>query len=234
MKTIALGDTHGRTTWKTIIANNIFDKIIFVGDYFDSHDDINSEQQINNFNEIITYKQQNLNKVVLLLGNHDYHYLAAVKESYSSYQHNQRKAFQSILQLAVDNDLIKMCCIEGNLLFSHAGFTKTWCKNNLENDYISDPLMFQQSVNSLLKTNIKAFGFTMGDNCSHTGDDVTQSPIWVRPRSLFIDKIDNYIQIVGHTIMYNIDINNDVVFIDTLGTSGEYLEITDEKIKILK
>lgn len=45
MKLIALGDTHGRTDWKEIVAETEFDKVIFIGDYFDTHENITPEQQ---------------------------------------------------------------------------------------------------------------------------------------------------------------------------------------------
>jgi len=39
MRIIALGDTHGRTDWKQITARERFDKVVFIGDYFDTHED---------------------------------------------------------------------------------------------------------------------------------------------------------------------------------------------------
>ena len=39
MKTIVIGDIHGRTIWKQIVIENPdFDKLVFIGDYFDSFD----------------------------------------------------------------------------------------------------------------------------------------------------------------------------------------------------
>lgn len=49
------------------------------------------------------------------------------------------------------------------------------------------------------------------------------------------DAVDGYIQIVGHTTQNKINIVNDqFVFIDTLGTSGEYLVIEDNILKPTK
>ena len=86
MRIIALGDTHGRTDWKEIIAKETFDKIVFHGDYFDTHDKISFEQQMNNFIDIINYKRENVDKVILLLGNHDHHYLASTNVTGSGLQ----------------------------------------------------------------------------------------------------------------------------------------------------
>ena len=76
MKLIALGDIHGRNIWKQILAKeDNFDKIVFIGDYFDSKDGISVLQEIENFKEILELKKKFKDKVVLLFGNHDFHYL---------------------------------------------------------------------------------------------------------------------------------------------------------------
>ena len=47
-KTIVLGDIHGRSNWKLALhQENQFDRVIFVGDYFDSFD-ITGVEQIHN------------------------------------------------------------------------------------------------------------------------------------------------------------------------------------------
>lgn len=70
MKTLALGDIHGKTIWKDIIKKENPDKVIFLGDYVTTHEGISSEQQISNLEEILTYKEENSDKVILLRGNH--------------------------------------------------------------------------------------------------------------------------------------------------------------------
>lgn len=114
-------------------------------------------------------------------------------------------------------------------LFSHAGVTKTWLKKNVHPDQ-----SLEVGINELLYTSPEAFAFTIGENSSPFGDDITQSPIWVRPTSLLRDRISGYIQVVGHTIQDRIIPSDDVVFIDTLGTSGEYLILRDKHIQIEK
>ena len=70
MKTIILGDTHGRSNWKLAIHQEQPDRIIFIGDYFDSFD-IPGVEQIHNFKEIIQYKENNnLRSKQNLLGNY--------------------------------------------------------------------------------------------------------------------------------------------------------------------
>jgi hypothetical protein len=68
----------------------------------------------------------------------------------------------------------------------------------------------------------------MGDNYSQTGNDITQSPIWVRPQSLLSDAIEDIIYIVGHTTVMQLGLKKELpnlILIDCLGTTGEYLYI---------
>ncbi|HSC52600.1 MAG TPA: metallophosphoesterase [Phnomibacter sp.] len=106
MKIIALGDIHGRTAWKQIVANMDFDRVVFVGDYFDSRDNHTGAEQVQNFKEIIAYKKANMQKVVLLFGNHDFHYLNMVNETYSGFQVVHHK----IIQNCCTKPWIRICC----------------------------------------------------------------------------------------------------------------------------
>ncbi len=232
MKIIVLGDTHGRNDWKTIIDNGKFDKIIFLGDYFDTKEGIDSVDQIKNFNEIIEYKKANEDKVVLLFGNHDFHYLPGIEENYGGYQQFAAHEIGLLLSQCISERYLKMIHCEDNFLFSHAGVTKTWCENNIwinQNMYSEDMC---NAINDLFYYKPKHFKFTVGKNYDQYGDDICQTPIWVRPQSLLIDMLDGYIHVVGHTMQDNIKIikRNDksgIILIDTLGTSQEYLVIQD-------
>ncbi len=234
MRVIAIGDTHGRDIWKRIGSTEMnFDKMIFIGDYFDTKDKIYPDKQIDNFNEIIDLKKVFPDKVVLLLGNHDFHYLKNVDETYSGFQYSHRLAIQEVLEKAIEERLLQICYVFQNCLFSHAGFSKTWCAANQLNTSCNCN-DFEKNANDLFYTSRQAFKFKMGVNRSSTGDDITQSPIWIRPSSLAEDKIDDYVQVVGHTACEKVKIENDIVMIDTLGFSKEYIIIQDEKMHIVK
>jgi len=84
-------------------------------------------------------------------------------------------------------------------------------------------------VNSIHKYKPNYFKFTGRDS---SGDDIGQTPIWIRPRSLMKDsqkmKKNGIIQVVGHTQQHQIDIKGKATggkyfFNDTLGTCKEYL-----------
>lgn len=70
-------DIHSRFFWKDIISQkDEFEKIIFLGDCLDLYDfkGFTKEQAIINFKEILEFKKDNLQKVILLQGNHDINY----------------------------------------------------------------------------------------------------------------------------------------------------------------
>lgn len=242
MKTIVVGDIHGRTCWKQI-ANQEFDKFIFVGDYLDTHENITGEEQLVNFEDILQFKRDNKEKVILLIGNHDFHYMPFAMEHYSGFQSGYQWVFKDILEQALKEDLLQIAHQQGKYLFTHAGVSKTWLNSTMSiglkenvDEHINDIFLHQPS---------KYFRF---NGINPYGDDITQSPIWIREKSLSKDKLDNLIQIVGHTTKSNLRqkgrwISNhdgfkvedeNIWMIDTLGTSGEYLVITDNKITIEK
>lgn len=224
-KIISIGDTHGKDTWKKIVAKEEFDKIIFIGDFFDSFD-IKGDVQIENFKDIIQYKKDNMDKVVLLIGNHDYHYLD-VGEQYSGYQKGYQYVINSLLKENLN--LMQMCFLHELYLFTHAGVTKTWCENNK----IDHHLNIEDSINDLFKFKPFAFRFTPGEAYSEYGDEICQTPIWVRPASLREDIIPNFIQIVGHTRQEEITITEDVILIDVLDSINEYLKIEGPEVNVL-
>lgn len=221
MKIIFIGDIHGRSLWKIPAYTEEYDIIVFVGDYFDTRDNISTIEQIYNFKEICSFKRKSKKQVVMLLGNHDMYIEPRIDQSVvSGYQKGGAIAITSILQ---DNrDLLQMAYNYDKILVTHAGVTKTWL---LENgwDKIQNVSDF---INDIWKFTPTCFDF-MG--LDPYGDDICQTPIWVRPRSLMRDSKNlGYIQVMGHTTMNQIDIEGKATggnywFIDTLGTSGEYL-----------
>lgn len=221
MKIVALGDTHGRDIWKQIVkVEGDFDKFIFIGDYFDTRDGIDASTQIQNFKEILEFKKANPEKVFLLIGNHDFHYLKGCGETYSGYQQYAAMDINEVLQPAVTSGHLQICHVFDEYIFSHAGLTQTWAENN-EIDLYN----IEESVNFKFMKNMEAFRFEYGENLDRSGDDVTQSPIWVRIPSLLRNMVKGFTYIVGHTTVRQMHMASNVIAIDCLGTTGEYLVI---------
>lgn len=190
MKTLVLGDIHGCDTWRKIIDLENPDKIIFLGDYFDSFS-ISTEQQLANFYNIL--KLQEIlpkDRVILLLGNHDYHYLVdGVK--YSGFSNIRKIVVQPLLKEAVKENKIQIIHIEGKYVFSHAGITDYWLKE-VAHLYTVKDITFDNIPLSYLDWNDIQFPDPYGDTISN-------SPIWVRPYSLVQDAVPFFNQVVGHT-----------------------------------
>lgn len=228
MKHLILGDTHGRTIWKDIVTKESFDKIVFIGDYFDTHEGVNAEQQCNNFLDIIAYSKANPNKIIMLIGNHDFHYMDIVNERYSGYQHGAASQIKYLLE-SNKNYLQMAYQINDTTMATHAGISKTWLKKQrFQGENV------EQTINDLWRYTPSVFKFA---GYNEYGDSVESSPIWIRPNSLSKDGIDMN-QIVGHTMVQKINPPEgdraEFWMIDALGTSKEYLIVEDNTISIGK
>lgn len=235
MKITAIGDIHGRDLWKKIIdKESDSDMFVFVGDYVDTHENINGFKQLENLKEILRFKRDNPEKVRLLIGNHDYHYFPKPIVwglYYSGFQGHMIPDFREYLSSAYNDGMIQPCYVHEDLLFVHAGVSKTWCQT-----YDVDQSDLEHSLDDLFYTKISAFDFQIDPDTDRGwsnpyGDNIFQSPLWIRPKSLLEDKIDGYRQIVGHTQMKSIGLEASVKFIDTLEV-GQYLIYENNKFKI--
>jgi len=240
MKTVILGDTHGRSNWKLAIhQEEPVDRVIFIGDYFDSFD-IPGVEQIDNFKQIIQYKENNPQvEVILLIGNHDYHYFPEI--GYNGTSGYQSRIAPSIIQVIDENRKhLQMAYGFDKYLFTHAGVSPTFMDGEFGDEgWVKENVVSQ--LNDLFKYKPKSFEFNGVDA---SGDNTYQTPIWIRPRSLMsVNKKHNkglkkdYIQIVGHTQMRRLDLEGSdkftggrYYFIDCQETSGEYLVIQDKEL----
>lgn len=231
-----IGDIHGRQVWKEFVTNELVDKWIFIGDYFDSRDkDLTASAQINNFNEILAFKEANMEKVIILIGNHDFHYIRGVNEQYSGHQSFSSLVISEVIEKAINKRLMQVCHLEDGYLFSHAGLTKNWCREVMGHDEFTIDNDFINLINETLIYKPKAFCFRVGRNFSDFGDDITQGPIWVRPKSLLQNMVHGVTCVVGHTPVDNINIkplNSNIILIDCLGVNKNYLIIENGIPKI--
>lgn len=238
MKIIAIGDTHGKNTWERIVEKeNDADVFVFIGDYFDSFD-IPFETQMENFKKIIAFKKANMDRVILLIGNHDFHYI--YNEQYSGYQSFHDHDIRFEIADAIEAGLMQMSYLwpisifshSKPYLFTHAGVTKTWLNRaSLMANFV--PRDISVGLNLIFQRHIDLFKFTPNSPFDNVGQSITQSPIWVRPESLATDAISGFIQVVGHTRQSHIKYYNGelpipgLIMIDVLDSVDEYLIIKD-------
>jgi len=234
MRIIVVGDIHGHKSWKDIINREKFDKVVFVGDYFDSHS-VKTEDQINNFLDIIQFKKSRPDDVILLVGNHDHHYFPSVGYTGTS-GYQELGKFQIEYVIDINKEYLQMAYQVDNVLFTHAGVGEsfmdmTFGKDGWDKDNIANLL------NELFIFKPRTFVFNGRDSY---GDDMGQTPIWIRPRSLMRDSQilkKHLIQVVGHTHYSQIDIQGKSTggryyFIDCL--PREYLVIDNGKFMVEK
>ena len=137
MSVLVIPDIHGRIFWKKAVEehkDNV-EKIVFIGDYLDPYpwecatDGITRKTAIENLQEIINFKSENRDKVILLLGNHDLPYIDKhnffVRSRYdSSNAYHIEEIFRShrsLFQLAHEETIG-----DKKYLFTHAGLQLGW------------------------------------------------------------------------------------------------------------
>jgi len=235
MKVLVIGDIHGENVWKYYLNNNEHDHVVFIGDYFDSFN-ISIQTQIENFNEIVEYKKSNINKTTLLVGNHDFHYMID-DEMYSGFNASTKFAVQSILLDMVKDGTLTMVHSIGKYLFSHAGVSQKWCEN--QGDYI-DMNNLVNSINDILIFSPRKFSFMDNtpknslETLSFTGDNKTQSPIWIRPKSLLNSMVSGgWHQIVGHTHGKNIMFYDNLTIVDAIPNEALLIDIETNELKVI-
>lgn len=185
MKILVLGDIHGRKCWKGIIEKENPDLTVFLGDYVTTHQLFTEQEQFDNFMEILAYKEKNMDKVILLRGNHD-----CWKFSWGDCYPCPSGFLMGKLLPEFDrfSNLSQWIYTQDKILFSHAGVSKVWLNNN--NLTIED--INNQGWN-------EKFGFTPNRYSDTSGTSETQPPTWIRPDSLMKYAVNDYIQVVGHT-----------------------------------
>lgn len=204
MKTLVIGDLHGRTQWKFITANEDYDKVVFLGDYFDSHENVTHADQIKNFEDLLTFKSDSPDKVVMLYGNHDHSYYCG--ERCSGYNPEYADKISEVLKEADQLSYLQAVYVQDDIIMSHAGVSKYWLQN----------IACLESPTDITLEDLSIFNFNYVTGVDYYGDTVSQSPIWIRTKSLVSNPLEGYRQIVGHTPYLKPIVFNDVIYCNDL------------------
>ena len=194
MKILVLGDIHGRLCWYDIIEKEQPDKVIFLGDYVSTHDDISGEQQCMNLEDILNYKEDNPDKVILLRGNHDMQHLGYYWAECSGFDHVVYKWMSEPHTKERFLRDTQWLYLHDNYILSHAGVSKTWFNSLKLGEFNRDNLL---KINELEPSCL--FAFTPDNWKDRSGTSITQPCTWIRPISLLLDASGDWNQIVGHT-----------------------------------
>lgn len=212
-KIIAIGDLHGKDLWQSIVHREA-DKIIFLGDYVDAYDKTD-EVITENLKNIIQFKKDNMDKVEVLLGNHDIQYYYSYDQfGCSGYRPRMYQLWHGLFQ---DNkELFKVAYQYRNYLFTHAGITKGWLlgrKRVTRFHYADDPgdptPTRQELLNELpgpnLADRLNQLHLTRHYPQLHVigdyrgGYEPWGGITWADIRETSGSSIDHYHQVVGHS-----------------------------------
>lgn len=222
-KILCIGDIHGRFIWDDIIKVENPDKIIFLGDYVDTHEDISPEQQLANLEDILNYKESNPDKVVLLRGNHDTSELGYWWAQCSGFNSKVYAGMSQIKERFLSNT--QWIYIENNIIYSHAGVSKDWMRMYKIKD-VNDINNIPPDI---------TFSFTPTTSLDIYGTSRTQPCTWIRPTTLTKCNIEGYTQVVGHTPMDKIvklkANNGDFIWLCDSLEHGNYLVINDNEFE---
>jgi len=190
----SIGDVHGRSSWKNMIKTKIVEKWIFLGDYLDSFDKTNEEIQ-HNFLDIIEFKKQNPDNVILLLGNHDvqyYHHPSQIGEfRCSGYRPEAHFDLYEIFNK--NKELFQFAYSYKNHLWTHAGVQHSWFINVFKGDTSKDIAMQLNEPSDRIQYNaLFDVGHLRGGRCN------TGGPLWCDFNELK-KPLKNVNQVVGHT-----------------------------------
>ena len=197
-KILIIPDVHCRSFFKEPVKKYIdkVDKIIFLGDYLDPYDfedGVTRKRKIKNLVQILTLKDENPDKVILLLGNHDLHYCDYKYGNdiipCSRYDKiTERKNLTEKLYTAGDKKGNFQLAYEiDNILFSHAGIMKDWL-----DDYC------KCTLDEFLEDNSKAYGNLWIVSFMRGGYGDFGSCVWNDVRE-FKNQFDDIFQVFGHT-----------------------------------
>lgn len=240
MRIVAIGDVHGSSEWKKVKSEN-YDKIIFTGDYVDDFDRTD-EEIIQNLKDIIELKKENVDKVVLLLGNHDIQYMlwntslfdsvrcTGFRNSYLFHLYHLFETYKDYFQVAYQIQ---------NYLFTHAGisneawslyFLKKASSKEFMGGMENSPIVyFLNRLWELKDSSLFHIGKLRGGLSSYG------SIFWADMRETVRYPLNGYHQVVGHTPVkvvtkWGIDSKTSITYIDTHYGNKEFyeLEIKDE------
>ena len=216
MKILVISDLHWLDVWKKHIEDNPYaDKIVFLWDYVDSFN-VSDEDMIRNLKEIIAFKRENKDKVVLLLWNHDVQYFWHWCRC-SWYRPRIANELEDIFIDAHNDRLFKMFYSEWDYLFSHAGITNEWIKYNFDKIelYFIDWYYKYTNLNNILFTTDEHI-FTQ---CwpERGGRDRVSWPLWANKSDTTNNGVlDWFTQVVGHTQISGIIKLPHIIYCDTL------------------
>ena len=200
---VVLGDVHGRVSWHQVVAAHPEARFLFLGDYCDPHvrpDAPTDDELVENLLHLIDFKKQHPDKVTLLLGNHDIHYLLPHLPRGCRYNEKLAGTLTQVFQ--ANSSLFDYVHACNKLLFLHACVQRSWFEEDFKGD-LRQPVAPQLEARKDDPT-LYQLGIPRGGTFTHGGmfwadmEEITPS-----------DLLPGYIQIVGHNRVRSIRVIGD-------------------------
>ncbi len=191
IRTITIGDLHGLNSWKVVDPGK-YEKIIFLGDYFDSLK-VRDDEMVQNFIEIIEFKQEWFDRVILIIGNHEMSYLNPEYRS-SGYRSTIGSLVESMLWSYLE--LFKVAWQYKNYLWSHAGVEQSFYEKHIASRILDGDKTIANTLQRLFEAEyppIFEVGYERGGAYNNVG-----GPLWIDAERLLASPLKGYHQIVGH------------------------------------
>lgn len=226
MKHIIIGDLHGRDAWRQINIKK-YDKVVFLGDYVDSFT-ISDLAIYQNLKDLITLKKRNIDKVVLLLGNHDIQYLYFPKYQCSGLRPSMQRQLTYLFN--ENRDLFQIAYQKGNHLMTHAGVTNSWYGDFSRLSILEKIKDEKDSLANLLnKIDQTGQRYILHTAGYFRGGDGNGGVTWADKKETMMDMLKGYHQVVGHTVVENVEAvqytDRSVTYIDVLHKMNYFHEL---------
>lgn len=196
---LVIPDVHGRDFWREPCKDiEKYSQVIFLGDYLDPYgfDNITLAEALTGFTDIIALAEAHPDKVTLLLGNHDLHYMTS--EAGMSSRHSYWMADHASPIFNEKRPLFRLACEVGDTLFTHAGCLQGWLDEVAERRSELNLTMNAASLNSLLDVNERLRVLAMVSQ-SRGGWNRHGSCVWADVGE-HLDVASPRPQVFGHTV----------------------------------
>ena len=195
-------DVHGRSFWRDAVKRHPEGNFIFLGDYLDPYpsEEIEDKEAVQGLRDIIQFKKDHPNKVILLWGNHDLHYL--YPDELLGWRYDADNAERNA-HLFWDNQELFQIAHETEaggkrFLFSHAGVSRLWLNYRFPN--LKDEDVTAELLNDMV--GYPDFMAALGDVSFHRGGGKPfGSMIWadINDQIVETNHLPGVIQVFGHT-----------------------------------
>lgn len=124
---IVIPDVHGRSFWRDAVKQRGDLEVVFLGDYVDPYYGISDNEALAELRDIVSLKEKYPDKISLLLGNHDLHYVIS-ELGRSRYSSSNAAAYKDIFgsHRELFSLAIKRSIEDVVYIFSHAGIHPRW------------------------------------------------------------------------------------------------------------